>query len=396
MYIREEPQDNGSFRKVTDDRMNTMKNELFADVKINTTRQPELDVAKALPILCLPFVHVIIECTSEEGLLHGIPFLFDAIIGAPFSAPMFMFAMGIGIAYTSVLIYKSPAKRFLKLMAVGYALNICRFLIPYLLGYALTKDTAQYIEPLWYKVFGNDILQFAPLALLAMGLFFRMKMSKTSMFVTALAMSLVGWMLNGTDFHNPALNIFMGNFIGTEQADGLLISDWPLLNWLIIPVCGYIFGEYLLRVKDKKKFYLWLMPILLVPLIYFPLAIHYETGMFMPGENAYYHAVTYELLVYICLSAGLLGVYYFLLRYIPERLMRFFEMISRNITAFYCIHWVLISFSVSVFLYIKNGTQELPVSGSLFLSFVICVLTAVIIHIRDKNRKKGMKADEKQ
>ena len=80
-----------------------------------------------------------------------------------------------------------------------------------------------------------------------------MKMSKTSMFVTALAMSLVGWMLNGTDFHNPALNIFMGNFIGTEQADGLLISDWPLLNWLIIPVCGYIFGEYLLRVKDKKK-----------------------------------------------------------------------------------------------------------------------------------------------
>ena len=161
MYIREEPQDNGSFRKVTDDRMNTMKNELFADVKINTTRQPELDVAKALPILCLPFVHVIIECTSEEDLLHGIPFLFDAIIGAPFSAPMFMFAMGIGIAYTSVRIYKSPAKRFLKLMAVGYALNIYRFLIPYLLGYALTKDTAQYIEPLWYKVFGNDILQFA-------------------------------------------------------------------------------------------------------------------------------------------------------------------------------------------------------------------------------------------
>lgn len=369
---------------------------MFADVKINTTRQPELDIAKALPTLCLPFVHVIIECTPEEGLLHGIPFLFDSIIGAPFSAPMFMFAMGIGIAYVSVRVYHSPAQRFLKLMTLGYALNIFRFLIPFLIGFALTKDTEQYIDPLWYDVLGNDILQFAPLALLTIDIFFRLKMSKKTMFTTALAMSLAGWMLNGTDFGNPALNIFMGYFIGTEQANGLLISDWPLLNWLIIPVSGYIFGEYLLRVKDKKQFYLRLLPVLLVPLIYFPLAIHYGTGMFLPGENAYYHAVTYELLVYICLSAGMLSVYYFLLRYIPAWLMRFFEMISRNITAFYCIHWVLISFSVNVFLYIKNGTQELPVSASLLLSFAIGALTAVIIYIKEGFRKKGKIADVKQ
>ena len=376
--------------------MITMIKEMFADVKINTTRQPELDVAKALPILCLPFVHVIIECTPEEGLLHGIPFLFDSIIGGPFSAPMFMFAMGIGIAFVSVRVYHSPAKRFMRLMTAGYALNICRFLIPFLLGFALTKDTEQYLDPLWYEVLGNDILQFAPLALLTIDLFFRLKMSKKTMFATALAMSLAGWMLNGTDFGSPALNIFMGYFIGTEQAGGLLVSDWPLLNWLIIPVSGYIFGEYLLRVKDKKQFYRRLLPVLLVPLVYFPLAIHYGTGMFMPGENAYYHATTYELLIYICLCAGMLSVYYFLLRYIPAKLMSFFETISRNITAFYCIHWVLISFSVNVFLYIKNGTQELPVSASLLLSFVISAMTAVIIYIKEGFRKKGKKADVNQ
>ena len=179
--------------------MITMIKEMFADVKINTTRQPELDVAKALPILCLPFVHVIIECTPEEGLLHGIPFLFDSIIGGPFSAPMFMFAMGIGIAFVSVRVYHSPAKRFMRLMTAGYALNICRFLIPFLLGFALTKDTEQYLDPLWYEVLGNDILQFAPLALLTIDLFFRLKMPKKTMFATALAMSLAGWMLNGTD-----------------------------------------------------------------------------------------------------------------------------------------------------------------------------------------------------
>ena len=371
------------------------KNDIFSDVKINTTRQPELDVAKALPILFLPFVHVIIESTPEEGLLHGIPFLFDSIIGGPFSAPMFMFAMGIGLAYTSIRMYPSPFKRFVQLMGIGYGLNICRFLIPYLLGFALTKDTGQYIDPLWYKVFGNDILQFAPLALLVMGLFLKRRLSKKAMFAIAFVMSLLGWMLNGTDFGNPALNTFMGYFVGTEQAEGFLISDWPLLNWLIVPVCGYIFGEYLLQVKEKKAFYLRILPVLLIPMIYFPLAIHFGTGMFMPGENAYYHAPTYELLIYICLCAGLMGVYYFLLRYIPEGLMRFFEKISRNITSFYCIHWIMISFSVSVFLYIRNGTQELPVSGSLLLSFVICALTAVIIYIKDGFKKKGKTADEK-
>ena len=45
----------------------------------------------------MAFVHCIIECTAPEALDHGIPFLFDYVIGSPISAPMFMFAMGIGI-----------------------------------------------------------------------------------------------------------------------------------------------------------------------------------------------------------------------------------------------------------------------------------------------------------
>ena len=76
--------------------------DLFADKPVNTGRQNALDLGKAFPILCLPFVHTFIECTTDAGLGHGIPYLFDSIIGGPFSAPMWMFAMGIGILYTAV------------------------------------------------------------------------------------------------------------------------------------------------------------------------------------------------------------------------------------------------------------------------------------------------------
>ena len=67
---------------------------------INSGRQIEIDLARAVIIFCLPLIHCMIECTSDEGLTRGIPYLFDTIIGGPLSAPMYMFVMGVGMVYT--------------------------------------------------------------------------------------------------------------------------------------------------------------------------------------------------------------------------------------------------------------------------------------------------------
>ena len=55
--------------------------ELLADEPVNRGRQLDIDIAKAEMVLMLPFIHCIIECTSEEGLCGGIPYFFDTIIG---------------------------------------------------------------------------------------------------------------------------------------------------------------------------------------------------------------------------------------------------------------------------------------------------------------------------
>ena len=253
----------------------------------------ELDLAKAFLIFCLALVHVTIECTPEEGLASGIPYLFDSVIGGPLGAPMFMFAMGIGIAFTDVLKKPPPvyyARRGVRIGIYGFLLNLCRFLIPFLVGYAVSGDSGKYIAPLPYRVFGNDILQFACLALLTMALFLHFRLSGGAMLLICLGMSCLGTFLNGTDVGTPVGNVLLGHLIGTEDAAGMVFSDFPLLNWLLFPVSGYVFGQCYMRVRDRRKFYAVLSGVcFVVVLIYFPIGIMNGWGMFGEGQNCYYH-----------------------------------------------------------------------------------------------------------
>ena len=73
--------------------MGIMRRELFADKPVNTGRQIEVDIGKATMVLMLPFIHCIIECSTDAQFDYGVSFLFDTIIGGPFSAPMYLFAM---------------------------------------------------------------------------------------------------------------------------------------------------------------------------------------------------------------------------------------------------------------------------------------------------------------
>ena len=370
--------------------------ELFSAGPVNTGRQAELDLGKALPVLCLPFVHCIIECTASEGLDHGIPFLFDYVIGSPISAPMFMFCMGVCIVYAKNNSVSDLAKRAGKLFLIGMLLNVCRFLLPFLAGYAVTGEAEKYLEPLVYRVFGNDILQFASLCFLCIALFVKLKIPDGLMLLLSFGASLIGWGLNDVDLGNSAANVILGHFIGTEDAAGLVVSDFPLLNWLIVPVAGFVFGGILRRVRDKDAFYRRISPIPLVLSVLF-LVIEYFVGIGMNrpgGENTYYHATTYDVLAFIALTVGLLGVYCFLWKVLPKKITAFLKSVSRGITSIYCIHWVFVVWVTNVLLYVVRGTQELPVWQTLVLSFAILVASLILSQLWRKFKKGKSKNGE--
>lgn len=360
---------------------NGLFREIFSDEIVNDGRQTELDMAKAVLIFCLALVHCTIECTPEEQLIGGIPFWFDSVIGGPLGAPMFMFAMGVGMVYTKQHTPGDYARRGIGIGIIGYALNLCRFFFPFLAGYLLTHDYEKYIVPLPYRVLGNDILQFACLAMLLIALFVRLHMSYRAIFLLCLGMSLLGTCFNGTDVGNPLGNILLGYLIGTEDAQGMVVSDFPVLNWMIFPVSGYIFGQYLLHVKNKGLFYITVSSAgALIAAAYFPTGIKNGWGMFGEGQNCFYHMTTPDALVSLSAAIGILGIYYAAARYIPGHAMNCIREISCNINSIYCIHWVLVTVSTNVILYALRGTQELSVTITMLLGTGISFTAILIAH----------------
>lgn len=365
-----------------------MRKGIFSQEIVNSGRQQELDIAKFLVLFVMPLVHCTIECTSKEGLAHGLPYFFDTIIGGPLGAPVFMFAMGVGMVYTH---HGTPAdfvRRGGKMLLTGYLLNVCRYLIPFLTGYIITGDAEKYIEALPYYVFGNDILPFAGLAFLMMAVLHRLHFSDGAMLLFSLGLSLVGNFCNGIDAGSPFWNIVLGNFIGTEDAAGLVRSDFPLMNWLLVPVCGYLFGKRLLHVADKRRFYRLCSSICLIAAgIYFLVGIHQGTGMFGEGQNCYYHIRTPDVLAALAAVVGLLGVYDKMAGYLPAKVMEIVQEGSRNINQYYCIHWVLVVWITNVWLSIARGGQELPMPLTLCLGCIISVCSFLIARLWSKRRR---------
>ena len=220
-------------------------------------------------------------------------------------------------------------------------------------------------------------------------LFRKLKLKDWQMAAIAFAASAAGTMLNGVDVNNALGNILLGYLIGTEDAAGMVMSYFPLLNWLVFPVSGYIFGKRLLRLKDKNLFY-GILSAICVPVatIYYAVGIVYERGMFGEGQNCYYHLQFSDAVGAILSTLGVLGLCHFLIRHLPEWVSSLSQKISRNITSIYCIHWVLVVYITNLGLYIWRGTQVLPVWQTLLLGAAIEIAAIYIAAIWQRIRKR--------
>ena len=375
----------------------------ISDDAINTGRQPEMDLGRAIPVFCLPFVHTVIECTPIEHIYEPIPFFFNIVIGQPLGAPIFIFAMGACISYTKRKSNEALMKRGLTLFIAGFVLNMLRFLVPYLIGYALTGNADKYITPLPYRVFGNDILQFAGLFFLLFGFLKHMKLKDMQILGVSAVMSVIGSLFRHLDFGVPALNIALGHIIGTQDAAEFVMSDFPLMNWFFLPVTGYLFGKLLLRVNDKKTFYGIVSPLLFVAYVVF-FIIEYVYGIgqnaveptLLASENCYYHILWYDILGFALFNVGVFGVYYYMMQVFPDFLKKFLVSLSRNITRVYVIHWFLVVMSTNVILYLLRGTQELPIGPTLILASAIFLITypSALLWESLSNKAKKQKGED--
>ena len=380
-----------------------MLSKCFSKEPCNTGRQFELDLFRAILIYRFAVIHVFVEATPPENLdVLGIPYYFDSVVGGVIGPTRFMIFMGIALAYTRHGTPKEVFQRGVRIGIVGFVLNIFRYLIPSLIGYAISGDAEKYIYELPYLIFGNDILQFASLSMMLMALLLHFKLSPHKIFGVSLVLSVIGTIFRSVDLHNNVLNVIAGHFIGIETVSGdpYIYSDFPLLIWFIFYAFGYLFGYYYTRLKDKDRFYLTVSPICLVIAAAFCIwEIHGGFGMMMgEGANVFYHMHTVEAFICILACVGSMMTFNFAAKLVPEKLKKPIESISRNVNTSYCIHWVLVWWIVDLLIYCVKGDTYLAPLPAYFLGLVISIVAMLLAEgwVRFKMNYKRKKAYEKE
>ncbi|WP_298524471.1 non-ribosomal peptide synthetase [uncultured Methanobrevibacter sp.] len=155
-------------------------------------------------------------------------------------------------------------------------MNVFEFFIPHFLAGSLGIDTSPFPLAGGLLLFCVDVLAFAGMAFVLMGILKKFELSNKKLVVVAVVLSIIGTFLRGIDFGVPVLNLFFAHFIGAKGGFGA----FPLFNWFIFPIAGCILGQYFIRAKNKSEFFKFWPILMIVSLIYFFVSSKLWGGVF--------------------------------------------------------------------------------------------------------------------
>lgn len=363
-----------------------MLDSLFADEKVNTGRQVELDIAKALSIIFMIFLHTLMVVKGFNfSLSPAYDFVFSNVLGRACAAPVFMFCMGVGIVYSRHSQWNTMIRRGVILYLTGLLVNVFEFFLPGFVCGTLLGRWDVFPMAGGLLLFCVDILAFAGLAFILMGILKKFELSNKWMIVIAVAMSLIGTFTRGIDFGMPVLNLFFANFIGSAGGFGA----FPLFNWFIFPVAGLIWGQYFIRAKDKGQFFRFWPIYIIVAFVYFYITSQViGSGVFSEDVHLYYFMTTLDAVFCIIYAHGNIGLCLWLVKYLPDKIIKAFSIMSSNINNIYIAQWCFIPLGIIFLVYIFKDivfTDILCVVYSLIMLILATVVALYYKKLRTRN-----------
>lgn len=333
----------------------------FSDEPINTGRQMEVDLVKGFAVLFMVWVHTDMMLGSMQSWGS---WAVGSIWGAPFSAPMFMIGIGIGVCYSRRSNARYLAIRGLKMLAVGVLVHLARYLSSEGLMVALGRSSFAMVNMI-YMLFFADILQFAGFAFLFLAIAKSRNWSLGMLTIISVVASLAGTALCRVSTGHFYADIFLGCLWGTGDS-----SCFPFLNWIVFPVAGIGIGKALLHCRDKKHVYAVVSPVcLLLSCLYIGVSLWLGINMYSEKVHYYFLSIIDAFFI-ILLAIGLLGQNYWMMAICRKWRFPMLVRISRNCNAIFCIHWVLVT--------LLDTAMKLFFSGRR-LSFVESTIAAAMV-----------------
>ncbi|MCT4591487.1 MAG: DUF1624 domain-containing protein [Carboxylicivirga sp.] len=357
-----------------------MVSKLFSNDQINTGRQIELDVARALAVFFMVLVHAQMYFLKDVYVESTWGLVIDFMGGVP-AAPVFMFLMGVGFLYSKKTSYMQIIKRGLIILASGYLLNLLRDTIPELIDYLSTNETSSLTEAA--KGFIDvDILHFAGIAMVFWGLLMKFNCNTLVICIITLTLSVVNLFLLNVQVDNLILKVVTGLFWGSSE-----LSEFPFLTWFYYPALGYLFAKALIRCSNKKKFY---HLILIVSIMGLALSFGvfygiYQMDLGMSSEIAYYHHNLFANITYGFFCLLWISIIFLVLAIIPKFILNTFKRWSKHVTEIYFIHWLFISWLSWIFY-----DYSISIFPYLVLSIGIFIITDMMALMYKQRRKEQL------
>lgn len=228
-------------------------------------------------------------------------------------------------------------------------------------------------------LFCVDILAFAGLAFIFLGILKKFEISNKWLIVIAIVMSLIGTFTRGIDFGMPVLNLFFAKFIGCAGGFGA----FPLFNWFIFPVAGYVRGQYFIRAKDKGIFFKFWPLCIIVAFVYFILSSQVLGGGILSNDvHLYYFMTTLDAMFCILFVHGIIGLCYNLTKWLPDKIIKLFSILSNNINTIYIMQWLFIPVGIILLVYLVKGIVLTDLIAAVFSIFIVALSTVFAVYYK--------------
>ncbi|HJJ35725.1 MAG TPA: hypothetical protein O0X27_00970 [Methanocorpusculum sp.] len=363
----------------------------------NAKRQFNFDFIKMIIIFGLVPVHLFERCLlledysvshlgfdSFQSAISTILELADGVIGAC----MFMFCLGLGVAYS---VHKAPGfllKRSGIILAAAIILALLTNTISLTILGVINQNPAYFESAVWW-LFCCDILNFATLVFLFFAAARKFKLSNITIIAISVVLLIIAAFI-------PKL-IFPDNIIASDLIGWLVFQDtgysfFPFMQWLIFPVAGYVFAQFLQKTEHREKFYGIVMLIGAVAfagitLVSMLLGIDITT-FFSTYNGDIYNKTLLGALWSLSFMLFFSALIFFLTRKVKETscLHRFAENVSHRITVFYCLQWIIIGF-LGFWVFPAVGMSPINIAQL----FIFTVLIIVVCYFLSGWIQKGLR-----
>jgi uncharacterized membrane protein len=281
------------------------------------------DIMRGLAIILMIQVHII-EKLAAPAVFNSTAGRISLFLGGVPAAPVFLLLMGFFVAHSNKKARELITRGF-RLVIGGIFLNAGLNLHLFI---RILEGTIE-LNPLPY-LFGADILPLAGLSLIVAGLLTKTKpwqLLLLAFMVSGISPFLFGISSNG-----------VWKYIFPFFWGGAYWSYFPLFPWLAYPLTGMAVYKLMEKqwVRNHQRH------IIAGSIIVFAGMFIYGAPISVDLASYYSHSLPFVIWALAFMVVMIALIQLILMHWHPTKLIQYFSLLSRNVTAVYIIQWLLV------------------------------------------------------